>query len=465
MKKKNTQFNTSYHETQEGMLRIMNQLKTVFFYHHYPIIKFILAFIICVFLFNMLLFSSSLFSSSLIEKNVLESSEILLRESNHYYLPPFYNVINNNYTDAIMINEAYSIDNATPWFSYMSVRKNYKKGLTVNELEDTKGELISITTQEGEENRYDPVRELNEFLNGKVDTSIEYARYWHGYLPFLRVLLIFFNIAQIRYFLLVIFIILFLSFVILLKKKFGLIPSVIFGLTLIIYDYFYVSYSLESAPIFITMMLASIILLINIDKIKNIYLYLFFTACISNFVDFLTVPMITLAVPLVIYIWYRQKQATTDFKENLKIILISCVAWGLGYGFTWLSKWVLYDVIFHKNLVSSAISQVWYRTSRSNSLSTYTLSDVLASFCSPYLEILICYCAAIIINIGKIDIKSYLKSITPYILIGVFPLIWYVTLSNHTVLHVFFVYRHMLIFFLCLMICIYQLVFFDDKES
>lgn len=77
-----------------------------------------------------------------------------------------------------MINEAYSIDNTNPIYSYMTVRKNYNKEITKNSMKDISEELISINSSE-----YDPVGELEEFLNGNIDTSVNYARYWHGYLP------------------------------------------------------------------------------------------------------------------------------------------------------------------------------------------------------------------------------------------------------------------------------------------
>ena len=153
------------------------------------IIKYILTFCGLLLIFNVLLFTSSLFPSRLIEKNVRESSKILTKEDNIYKFFDWCDVVNNNYTDVLMINEAYSIDNTNPVYSYMAVRKNYEKGLTENSLPDTNGESISINSPY----YYDPVGELEDFLDGNIVTSVNYARYWHGYLPILRPLLIFFN--------------------------------------------------------------------------------------------------------------------------------------------------------------------------------------------------------------------------------------------------------------------------------
>lgn len=437
------------------------------------IIKYVITFVILIFTFNLLLLLGSLFPSSWIEDHVRESSERLSLEGNLPLFTSYLSITNNNYTDSIMINECYSIDNTNPFFSYLSARKNFKKELTEKQLEDTNGELISISSNSTEE-IYNPVEELSEFLEGKVDTSIEYARYWHGYLPFLRILLIFFNITEIRLLLLVLFFILFIVLIVLLKKKLGNMISFIFAFSLLAYDYFFISYSLESSPIFLTMMISCIILLIFIDKIKNIYLYLFIMACISNFVDFLTVPLITLASPLYIYILYKQKQEHLDIKKAIKIIIGSCIAWGCGYALTWFSKWVIYDIFYNKNLISSAISQVLYRTTSTNYLTSRTILGVLVNFLCNHIifVMLFIWVSSIIllllyrkysIHLQAKSFFDYLKRIVPILFISILPIIWYIVLTNHTILHIHFVYRHMLILLTGNLIC-FQKVFTIEKK-
>lgn len=434
------------------------------------LLKYIVAFVILIIVFNLLLLLGSLFPSSWIEENVKESSKVFLSEGN---LPRFKankSITNNNYTDSIMVNACYSIDNNNPIFSYMSARKNYKPGLTTTQLEDTNGELISVSSRNG---AYDPVWELDNFLDEKVAVSIEYARYWHGYIPFLRVLLILFNITQIRNFLFVLFLGLFLTLIVLLKKKLGYLISIIFAFSLLAYEYFFVSYSLESTPIFLVMMFSCIILLLFIDKIKNIYLSLFIIACISNFVDFLTVPLITLGMPLYIYILYKQKNENLDLKEAIKIIVISCISWGCGYAFTWLSKWILYDVIYGKNLITSAISQVLYRSASNNSLSNvlsvlkmFIYNNFIYTMAFIWTVIVILF---LLIPKYKANFKSsylaYFKEIVPILLISVLPIVWYLVLTNHTVLHTHFVYRHMIVCLTGWLLCFKKMFILCKKKK
>lgn len=40
----------------------------------------------------------------------------------------------------------------------------------------------------------------------------------------------------------------------------------------------------------------------------------------------------------------------------------STIIWFIGYIFTWMSKWVIYDILYKEGLIKSAIMQVFYRT-------------------------------------------------------------------------------------------------------
>lgn len=443
------------------------------------IIKYTKLWIILLIIFNLSLCITSLFPSKFIEKNVKSSADILLKEGNAYKISEFSSITNNNYTDAIIINEAYSIDNTDPIYSYMSMRKNYKKGETKQVLTDRLGELASVNEEENGEtdintvDDYNPVGELHDFMNGKIDTSITYGRYWHGYMPIYRVLLIFFDIMGIRTFLLILFIAMFIYLMYLLKKKIGILTAIIFGYALLMQGYFFVSYSLESSPVFVVMMLSCIILLKRIDKIKNLYGYFFAIGCITNFVDFLTVPLITLAMPLCIYLLAKQKNKK-ECKDYITITLKSIVIWFIGYMLTWISKWVIYDILYDEGLLESAIIQVIYRTERYNPNSRLELMEELAFFILNNIQYIFILTTTMIIvrliTIFKIKVKlkkmsEYIKENLSFFIISIMPLIWYVLLANHTILHPRFVYRHMLIFLCGILICIKNLFIIQKREK
>ena len=180
-----------------------------------PALKYIVVYIILIVLFVVSLTISSLFPSEWIKENVAESANILESESNYKQVNVFYKGVAipfDNYTDALMLNTAYSIDNARPLYSAFTARKNYIPGETNAVIEETAGELQVPSGYD----KKDSVAELKDTVNGRVLESFEYGRYWHGYLTIIRPLLIIFNIHTIR----VIFIILFVVLAVVLSILF-----------------------------------------------------------------------------------------------------------------------------------------------------------------------------------------------------------------------------------------------------
>ena len=182
------------------------------------VIKYIITFIVMILLFMLCLTISSSFSSKYIEENVKESAEILKVETNSKEVPILYKGVNinfDNYTDALMLNTAYSIDSTTPLYSAFVARKNHIPNKTTQIIEEKSGEL-------GFSSNYterDQVGELNDTVNGKVLESFEYTRYWHGYLVLLRPALLLANVGEMRAVLICVFIMLLLILAILLIKK------------------------------------------------------------------------------------------------------------------------------------------------------------------------------------------------------------------------------------------------------
>ena len=121
-----------------------------------------------------------------------------------------------------------------------------EKDLTKISLPDVNGNLVSFSNNSyntsGEplpDDEYDTVKELHEFVNGNVTTSVNYSRYWHGYQVIFRPLLILFNILEIRIILAIIFLTLFILLIYLLNKKINKSIATIFAFSLIGFGYFF----------------------------------------------------------------------------------------------------------------------------------------------------------------------------------------------------------------------------------
>ena len=357
-----------------------------------------------------------------------------------------------------MINTAYSIDNSTPLYSSFMARKNYIPGKTTEVISEKVGELKSDSSYR----KLNQVGELSDTVNGKVLSSFEYARYWHGYLSYLRPLLILFNVNGIRILFSIILILLGITLLYLIVKKFNYITGIIFLIGLIFVDYTYIGFSLQGTPVFIIMMIASIILLIKNSKLKHVKELFFVIGAVTNYFDFFTVPILTLGFPLIIYILLKKEEESTKkyFLDILGIIL----TWGIGYSLTWIAKWVLLYLIYNVNIFETVMLQVFYRTGGTeisfwkvlldNSL--LTIGGLVAQF-----VILLLIFKLENKKISKIQIN---KKVIALAMIAIIPFIWYFVVRNHSYYHSgIFVYRNLLLFLIALPLAILESVKQEEK--
>ena len=174
--------------------------------------------------------------------------------------------------------------------------------------------------------------------------NMEYSRYWHGSIFYLKPLLIFFDISQIK----IINAILLGTLTIyllysLFKKSKSL--AVAFLLGFISINIFIVPFCFEYYFIFLIMIISSIITL-NVYNKKDTYFYylLLINGVLSCFFDFLTCETLTLTIPLLIYL-YLKYDKNTNQKQTLLFIVKSGIIWGISYFMTYLAKWIISVIV------------------------------------------------------------------------------------------------------------------------
>lgn len=418
------------------------------------LIKYIGVFVILIVTFVLFLTMSSMISTKSIYKNVKESSDVLLKEGNRkiIFIPYRQEEMQfDNYTDALMINTAYSIDTETPLYSAFVARKNYIPNVTTNVYEESVGELKSSSKYK----YHNEVGELRDLVENENAESFEYARYWHGYLTVLRPLLVIFNLTQLRIILTIILIMLSIILVIVLSKKSNIIVALIFLLGLWSVEYFYLGFSLQGIFVFLIAIISSLILTVKFRKMKYLGIFFFVIGMLTNFFDFLTVPIVTLGIPLTIYFVLLQKDnENISLKQKIVNIIKYAFLWGMGYGLTWFTKWILVDLIYHKNMIKTAIGQVIYRSASVEKINFFNIVN------KNYMYIQVTFLASIIIVsisvilrimknkvdvIKNIKLKTILQRIIPYLIIACMPFALYMFLKNHSYYHAFFTYRNLVL--------------------
>ena len=311
----------------------------------------------------------------------------------------------------------------------------------------------------------------------KIEDSYEYARYWHGYLVLLRPLLALFNYKGIRIVLLIFTILAAGVLVILLGKKINLLTGIIFAIGLLSINIFIVSRSINEILVFLVAFISSIFLLLRKDKIKHIGLFFFVVGSVTNFIDLLTAPLVTLGLTAVTYFLLLQKdeEKVSVKKYILELIKIGAM-WCIGYGLTWVSKWVITELVYGRPIVSQAIQQAMFRSKLPvyNGQEIFGTMDVIErnlEFLSKATMLMIAAIAIIYLTVMAIknykkdvDFGENLKKCIPYILIFFFPIVWYVVLKQHSYTHVNFTYRLLCISVICVLI-IASIILKEKKES
>ncbi|MBQ8394736.1 MAG: hypothetical protein IJX49_04105 [Clostridia bacterium] len=277
-----------------------------------------------------------------------------------------------------------------------------------------------------------------------------YARYWHGYQVFLRPLLIFFDIRGIRYLGIFVFLILFCAVFAMLCKRVNVGVALAFLITIASFCIVVIPVSLQFSSVFNITFLFMLYLLCfkDITKAKYVPLAFMIVGMLTSFIDLLTVPLLTLGLPLILYILLNIRNGKDDWWENFKLLIIVCLLWCFGYGFCWFFKWVIASIFTKRNIIQNAIDQIFFRT-MGNEKYPVTRMGTLKKNVETLFELGESLPIVLAMVLGGLSILALIfrttwKRVglaTLFLGIAIFPYVWYFVLANHSNIHAWFTYR------------------------
>jgi len=426
------------------------------------LLKYIAVYIILIIIFTVSLTLVCLIPSKIMRENVSESADTLFSEGNYVYFDLVYTwLILDNYTDALMINTAYSIDNTTPLYSALTARKNYIPGKTKFVHTDTIYELKSAS-------KYDvlnQVGELKDTVSEDIDESFEYARYWHGYLTYLRPLLIFLNYGNIRSVFIMMFFMLGFGVIYMLYKKTNIVVALIFLNALLAIEYLLVGMTMQSSSMFFIAIGASIYILLRFEKQKDFAVFFFIIGALTSYFDLTSVPLVTLGVPLIIYFILMQNKKELSLGETVTTVFKFCITWGLAYAIIWFSKWLLVDLLYNKDVIQSSILQLVYRSAGKRDNVEISFMETLFQnylFIRNYIKFLLIQCFAILIYLKiknkRVKISLNINDLLPYLIIIFMCPAWYYLARQHSFQHALFTYRLQVVTIIAVQIIIVKIL-------
>ena len=300
-----------------------------------------------------------------------------------------------------------------------------------------------------------PAEELAVYMQASPEkrASMElrhYARYWHGYLVFLRPLLMCFHINQIRLMGMIALSALFVLVIWLLCKTGNerLIPPC-FALWIFLVPVITVI-NLQYYACTGTALLGAAVILARIKEGKTMEPYLYTVMELSGiataFLDLLTFPSVSFGVPMILY-YCLDKKAGRTCRYRLVQFLKAGLAWVFGYAGMMTGKWVLATVFTRENIIADGIDTVLRRSS-----GTWKGEEV------GYLEVLQK-------NFSYYDTAVYKLLLTGIIMLFIMqmvrhgrpqwnkdicfalglcmltPFLWYMVTRNHAIIHSHFTFR------------------------
>lgn len=322
--------------------------------------------------------------------------------------------------------------------------------------------------------------ELQYSIDNNFETYVEYSRYWHGYSFIIKLLLLMFDLDGIRNLFTILLIGLSIILLYLINKKLGKMYIIIFSIAFCMIDYFLCGLTLQGVLIMILMQVFSIFILQYYNNIKK-YIYGLFLifGMLTCYLDLLTTPIVTLFIPLIIYLLLENKNNNLSLLDNIKICAKASFIWGISYIFTELTKLIIVDLIYHNNAIAKSFEQILYRTV-SNDLEKYhsfflnfnvfdtITANLKLAFNGPSIILFIGLIVYIMNLLFKNEKKNNLKFNTAsiiYLVISIVPFIWYILFKNHSYQHAFFTYRNLIITIVGFSTFIFNIFKSDERKK
>lgn len=207
-----------------------------------------------------------------------------------------------------------------------------------------------------------PGQSLKDYLeNVPQPREVSYSRYWHGYLLVLKPLLLLTSFNSIRLLNAALQLIM-VGFVIIEMTKKGA-NDLAKGFMISMPFLFFVStFTSLSLSVCLYIMLAALLVQMKWDRcwVNNSRYGVFFliVGMVTSYFDFLTYPLVTLAYPLCVYLYFHGDKVW----RNVQNMCIFSLEWFFGYGGMWAGKWILSDLLTGSTTIRDALFTIAIRT-------------------------------------------------------------------------------------------------------
>lgn len=272
-----------------------------------------------------------------------------------------------------------------------------------------------------------------------------YGRYWHGYQIPLRLLHICFNISDIRIINAVILWSLFIVCAVVIYMKMGMAVSFCWVMTLLMFGFPAIPLSMQYVACYYITFMAVLLMLLWPKKFMNNPVFYFVIGGVTCWLDYLTVPLVTIGIPMAINLMYNTG------KNSKRIFVLLLMSWAAGYVGIWITKWLLQFLIaepdFYNAVVGAAqVHFIFNFLPEGFSHKYFLLTSALLA--GALAIMLLCYFI--------LYRKTQSLTSRALFLLALMPFVWCFILIGHTVVHNWFAYRTLTVTAFCVMLLIFS---------
>ncbi|MBK6966364.1 MAG: hypothetical protein IPH20_21245 [Bacteroidales bacterium] len=382
------------------------------------LVLYLRTYILLVFIFFSFSFLSCLLPDKPIRKNIERSVPFF--EGISEYPEPMITGKKHGldyFTDGMILNMIYTSDNREPLKSALLGRSRQQAG--------------PYTTQ---------VNQLKySIANNNLKPNVEYARYWHGNTFFYRFFFLFTEYNELKWLIYFITSLLLVTFTIVLYRNMGgpMTTALMAGLFFV--NIYPMQFSMHLSPVLIVAIISCLVLSYKFkNKPDAIPLVFFITGAVVSYFDLLTAPLLTLGLPMLLWVSLVTKNNLKSFRHSLYQLLQFGVLWALAYLATWGIKWIITWPFIDYDLFGDVKNQILLRSA---SVENSRISAIVINFNQlPLVIINLILIILIFLSAFHFNSKG-IKAALLYLSVAVLPFIWFIGTANQSYYHFWFTYR------------------------
>ena len=152
-----------------------------------------------------------------------------------------------------------------------------------------------------------------------------------------------------------------------LNDRLGRGTAWIFTLCMVLAYFIMVPWSLQFCEVFLVTMTALVYITKRYSASKTVAFtgeMFLIIGMVTQYLDFLTAPLVTLGLPLCAVLLINAKELGKDsIIKNWAVLIHSCITWAVGWAAGWAAKWIVGTAILRRNIIEDALNQASFRVS------------------------------------------------------------------------------------------------------